>query len=293
MRAAQRSGGDVVVAATGPVASWQARPLAATVNRRRSRTLDIRDYTMRTSNLDLVLINPSSRTQVYQSLGTRLAAVENPVWAGLMATFCRKKGLSVGDHRRRGGGTHRRRGRRARRGAESRSGGRGGIRTSALCLDADHDRLRASLHGDQAADARAASAPASAAMWRHCHSGRSRRRTPTSSPPARGCTRWSIWCQRSRLPGPSWRRCPGCGIARAARCAGRRTGRWSRISTARYPASPGICCRCAAIAPTTGTAWAACRASATPRCTRRLAVRITARSAASRHPSRAASKQRA
>jgi radical SAM superfamily enzyme YgiQ (UPF0313 family)/nitrate reductase NapAB chaperone NapD len=47
------------------------------------------------SNLDLVLINPASRTQVYQSLGTRLAAVENPVWAGLMASFCRNKGLSV------------------------------------------------------------------------------------------------------------------------------------------------------------------------------------------------------
>jgi radical SAM superfamily enzyme YgiQ (UPF0313 family) len=45
--------------------------------------------------LDLVLINPSSRTQVYQSLGTQLAAIENPVWAGLMATFCRRKGLSV------------------------------------------------------------------------------------------------------------------------------------------------------------------------------------------------------
>src|SRR5438128_6784 len=45
--------------------------------------------------LDLVLINPSSRTQVYQSLGTKLAAVENPIWAGLMATFCRRKGLAV------------------------------------------------------------------------------------------------------------------------------------------------------------------------------------------------------
>jgi anaerobic magnesium-protoporphyrin IX monomethyl ester cyclase len=45
--------------------------------------------------LDLVLINPSSRTQVYQSLGTRLTAVEPPVWAGLMATFCRLRGLSV------------------------------------------------------------------------------------------------------------------------------------------------------------------------------------------------------
>jgi radical SAM superfamily enzyme YgiQ (UPF0313 family) len=47
------------------------------------------------ANLDLVLINPSSRTPVYQSLGSKLAAVENPVWAGLMATFCRRKGLSV------------------------------------------------------------------------------------------------------------------------------------------------------------------------------------------------------
>src|SRR6266699_783096 len=48
-----------------------------------------------TKKLDVVLINPGSRTQVYQSLGTRLAAIENPVWAGLMATFCRNKGLSV------------------------------------------------------------------------------------------------------------------------------------------------------------------------------------------------------
>src|SRR5215831_8231820 len=45
--------------------------------------------------LDLVLINPASRTQVYQSLASKLVAVENPVWAGLMATFCRRKGLSV------------------------------------------------------------------------------------------------------------------------------------------------------------------------------------------------------
>jgi radical SAM superfamily enzyme YgiQ (UPF0313 family) len=48
-----------------------------------------------TKKLDLVLINPSSRTQVYQSLATRLAAVENPVWAGLLAAFCRGQGLSV------------------------------------------------------------------------------------------------------------------------------------------------------------------------------------------------------
>src|ERR1700682_3945005 len=50
---------------------------------------------MAAKKLDLVLINPGSRTQVYQSLGTKLAAVENPVWAGLMATFCRGHGLSV------------------------------------------------------------------------------------------------------------------------------------------------------------------------------------------------------
>lgn len=45
--------------------------------------------------LDVVLINPKSRTQVYQGLGKELAAIENPVWAGLMATFCRGQGLSV------------------------------------------------------------------------------------------------------------------------------------------------------------------------------------------------------
>ncbi|MBY0514689.1 MAG: cobalamin-dependent protein [Gemmataceae bacterium] len=47
------------------------------------------------ARLDLVLVNPASRPQVYQSLGTSLTAVENPVWAALMATFCRLKGLSV------------------------------------------------------------------------------------------------------------------------------------------------------------------------------------------------------
>ncbi|HJT31773.1 MAG TPA: radical SAM protein [Pirellulales bacterium] len=45
--------------------------------------------------LDLVLINPASRIQVYQSLAVSLTAVENPVWAGLMAEFARRQGLSV------------------------------------------------------------------------------------------------------------------------------------------------------------------------------------------------------
>ena len=48
-----------------------------------------------TPSLDLLLINPGSRMQVYQSLGSDLAAIEPPVWAGMMATFVRGKGYSV------------------------------------------------------------------------------------------------------------------------------------------------------------------------------------------------------
>ena len=44
---------------------------------------------------DVVLINPRSRKMVYQGLGSDLAAIENPVWAGLMATYVRKQGLSA------------------------------------------------------------------------------------------------------------------------------------------------------------------------------------------------------
>ncbi|MBI2089105.1 MAG: cobalamin B12-binding domain-containing protein [Deltaproteobacteria bacterium] len=47
------------------------------------------------SRLDLVLVNPGSRRQVYQSLAPTLAAIEPPVWAGLMATFIHKRGFSV------------------------------------------------------------------------------------------------------------------------------------------------------------------------------------------------------
>src|SRR5688572_25179759 len=50
---------------------------------------------MTTPRLDVVLINPGSRARVYQALGARLTAVENPVWAGLIATFLRGRGLSV------------------------------------------------------------------------------------------------------------------------------------------------------------------------------------------------------
>ena len=45
--------------------------------------------------LDFVLIHPGNRTQIYQSLGSSLSAIETPVWASLMATFVRKRGFSV------------------------------------------------------------------------------------------------------------------------------------------------------------------------------------------------------
>jgi radical SAM superfamily enzyme YgiQ (UPF0313 family) len=44
---------------------------------------------------DLVLVNPGARTEIYQSLGKRLTAVENPIWAGLIATFVRRRGFDV------------------------------------------------------------------------------------------------------------------------------------------------------------------------------------------------------
>ena len=47
------------------------------------------------SAIDVVLVNPGNRTQVYQKLGTELAAIETPVWAGLIAQFLRGKQLSV------------------------------------------------------------------------------------------------------------------------------------------------------------------------------------------------------
>jgi len=46
-------------------------------------------------NIDLVLIHPGGRKQIYQKLGSDLAAIEPPVWAGLIAAFIRKKGYSV------------------------------------------------------------------------------------------------------------------------------------------------------------------------------------------------------
>ena len=49
----------------------------------------------RSRGTDVVLVNPGARTAIYQSLGKRLTAVENPIWAGLIATFVRQRGYEV------------------------------------------------------------------------------------------------------------------------------------------------------------------------------------------------------
>jgi radical SAM superfamily enzyme YgiQ (UPF0313 family) len=43
----------------------------------------------------LVLINPAARRRVYQALGQELAAVEPPIWLGMMATFAERRGYRV------------------------------------------------------------------------------------------------------------------------------------------------------------------------------------------------------
>jgi anaerobic magnesium-protoporphyrin IX monomethyl ester cyclase len=45
--------------------------------------------------LDLLLINPGARAQVYRSLANSLAAIEPPIWCGLLAAFVGGKGFSV------------------------------------------------------------------------------------------------------------------------------------------------------------------------------------------------------
>jgi len=45
--------------------------------------------------IDVLIINPGNLIQIYQSLGAEISAVEPPVWAGLLATFVRRKGFSV------------------------------------------------------------------------------------------------------------------------------------------------------------------------------------------------------
>ncbi len=45
--------------------------------------------------LDVLFVNPGGRQQVYQDLSKNLAAVESPIWVGLLAEHARRRGLRV------------------------------------------------------------------------------------------------------------------------------------------------------------------------------------------------------
>ncbi|HJX13203.1 MAG TPA: radical SAM protein [Dehalococcoidales bacterium] len=45
--------------------------------------------------VDLLLINPGARAQMYGKLGTSLAGIEPPLWCALLAAFIRERGYSV------------------------------------------------------------------------------------------------------------------------------------------------------------------------------------------------------
>jgi anaerobic magnesium-protoporphyrin IX monomethyl ester cyclase len=48
-----------------------------------------------TRELDLLLVNPGAREQVYGKLSSSLSGIEPPLWCGLIAGFIREKGYSV------------------------------------------------------------------------------------------------------------------------------------------------------------------------------------------------------
>ena len=48
-----------------------------------------------TEPLDLLLVNPGARAQVYGKLGSSLSGIEPPLWCGLLAAFMREHGYSV------------------------------------------------------------------------------------------------------------------------------------------------------------------------------------------------------
>src|ERR1039457_3868632 len=48
-----------------------------------------------THGIDIVLINPGDRKQVYQGLGAELAAIEPPFWVAVLAAYLRQEGFRV------------------------------------------------------------------------------------------------------------------------------------------------------------------------------------------------------
>ncbi len=47
------------------------------------------------STPELLLINPGGRLNIYQALASEFAAIEPPIWTGLIATYLRNLGHSV------------------------------------------------------------------------------------------------------------------------------------------------------------------------------------------------------
>jgi anaerobic magnesium-protoporphyrin IX monomethyl ester cyclase len=47
------------------------------------------------AHVDIVLINPGDRKQVYQGLGSALAAIEPPFWVAVIAAYLRQEGFRV------------------------------------------------------------------------------------------------------------------------------------------------------------------------------------------------------
>ncbi len=48
-----------------------------------------------TEQLELLLVNPGARAQMYGKLGSSLSGIEPPIWCGLIAAFMRQHGYSV------------------------------------------------------------------------------------------------------------------------------------------------------------------------------------------------------
>ena len=46
-------------------------------------------------SIDLLLINPGGREQIYQSLGGELTAVEPPLWCRLIGGYVRDRGYHI------------------------------------------------------------------------------------------------------------------------------------------------------------------------------------------------------
>jgi anaerobic magnesium-protoporphyrin IX monomethyl ester cyclase len=65
------------------------------IDNKQPAQLSEESYSSVPGQLDLLFINPSSRVRVYQALGSELAAIEPPVWIGLIATFMKDRGCSV------------------------------------------------------------------------------------------------------------------------------------------------------------------------------------------------------